>query len=204
MKNPNHPKKGADITQDPIMSLSAIRHIRANLKQHARNTCYYLWGINTAFRTSELLSLSCGQVAHLNMGDEFRLKLSKQNKHRIVIINEPVVFSTQRWLREHPDPRPDAPLFMSETTGRALTRETMNKYVKRWCKAAGLQGNYGTHSLRKTWGHMGYKMASHIEPEVRIKFYQECYLHSDPAITRIYIRQQRPSIRGIYLDNPLW
>ena len=204
IKNPNHPPKGADLTQDPIRSVAAVRRIRANLKHQPRDLSYFLWGVNSAYRPCELLSLTCGRVAHLQLGNDFRLKMTKQDKHRTVFINKPILWATQRWLKVHPNPAPDAPLFISTTTGKALTRETMNKYVKRWCKEAGLHGKYGGYTLRKTWAHIGYDFLTDMTHDERIAYYQETFQHSHPSITRRYICRERPAVRRLYMEVELW
>ncbi len=34
---------------------------------------------------------------------------------------------------------------------------SVSNMVKLWCAEAGLNGNYGSHTLRKTWGYWQYK-----------------------------------------------
>ena len=34
-----------------------------------------------------------------------------------------------------------------------LTEPTVNQKVKSWCRTINLKGNFGSHSLRKTWGY---------------------------------------------------
>ena len=63
-----------------------------------------------------------------------------------------------------------------------MTSLFAGRLVAFWCKAIGLEGNYGCHTLRKTWAY-----------HMRIKFRTDWSLiterlnHSSPAITRRYL-----------------
>lgn len=48
----------------------------------------------------------------------------------------------------------DAFLFNGLRGPAALKVPTLNNLVKDWCSQANLKGNYGSHTLRKTWGYM--------------------------------------------------
>ncbi len=153
-QNFNHPAKGASIKVQPIRSLTAIQQIKGNLKDQPRNLCLFTLGINTAYRASELLSLSVGDVADLRAGDALDVKQIKTKKYRLTVINSVVYRAIQHWLEHHPR-RHDckAPLFLSQRGSKALTVAAVNRLIKQWCKSADLAGNYGSHTLRKTWGY---------------------------------------------------
>lgn len=152
-RNTNHPKKGSSIKVEPIRDRDAIARIKAQLADNPRDLCLFTLGINTAYRANELLSISVGQVAHLGPGDRLDLKQSKNNRYRATTLNAAVTGSIATWLAVHPDPRPDAPLFYSKKDRKALLVSTLSRMVKTWCRDAGLRGNYGSHTLRKTWGY---------------------------------------------------
>lgn len=152
-RNTNHPKKGSSIKVEPIRNLAAIQRIKELLKDKPRDLCLFTLGINTAYRANELLSINVGQVAHLNPGDRLDLKQSKNKRYRATTLNNAVITSIKAWLVLHPDPRPEASLFYSHKDKKALLVSTLSRMVKTWCKDAGLHGNYGSHTLRKTWGY---------------------------------------------------
>ncbi|MDJ0922263.1 MAG: tyrosine-type recombinase/integrase [Henriciella sp.] len=152
-KNPNHPKKGSSIKVHPIRDRTAIADIKRKLLPSPRNHLMFVMGINTAYRMNELLSLTVRQVEYAFPGTIIDLKQSKQDRYRAVMINEAVFPSLSRWLAEHPAPNKDAPLFPSRKTGDALSVSTCCSLVKGWCAEAGLQGHYGSHTLRKTWAY---------------------------------------------------
>ncbi len=153
LKNPNHPKKGASIKVEPITDLGAIAKIKARLADNPRDLCLFTLGINTAYRANELVSIRVGQVWKLKAGDRLELRQSKNGKYRSTTLNQVVIDAIKLALNAHPDRRADAPLFWSHKTKEALSSVTITGMVKQWCRDAGLQGNFGSHTLRKTWGY---------------------------------------------------
>ena len=156
----NHPRAGSSIRVEPIRDLEAIRRIKAQIQDQPRNLCLFTLGINTAYRAGEFLSLTVGHVSHLGPGDHLGLKQSKTDRYRLTTLSEPVVSAIRQWLQRHPDPIPSAPLFLSQRSAGALVVSSVNHMVKDWCADADLIGNFGSHTLRKTWAyhqHMTFK-----------------------------------------------
>jgi len=154
LKNPNHPKKGSSIKVQPIRDVKAIKRIKAILKADSpRNYCLFVLGINTAYRINELLSIKLFQVSSLSTGDVLDLKQSKNSRYRATTLNRAAYEALHLWLSVYDRPFANAPLFPSRKTGSALTVSTCSNMVKQWCADVGLEGNFGSHSLRKTWGY---------------------------------------------------
>lgn len=154
-ENPNHPKKGSAIKVDPIRDLRQIQEIKSSLltQNKIRDYCLFTLGVNTAWRANELLSLRVAHVCHLKTGDILELKQSKNRRYRKTLLNREVVKALKLWLSVY---RPDihhAPLFPSNNRNISLTVPTLTGLVKRWCLEVGAAGNYGSHSLRKSWGY---------------------------------------------------
>lgn len=153
IRNRNHPQKGSSTKVEPIRELAAIAQIKAMLKTRPRDLCLLTFGINSAYRANELASLTYGQARHLKVGDRLDVKQSKNSRYRAVTVNKALIKALAIWLPLHPDPRNHAPLFPSRTTGGKLTTGAIHNMVKHWCSEAGLHGNYGSHTLRKTFGY---------------------------------------------------
>lgn len=154
-ENPHHPKKGASIKVDPIRDLSAIERIKRNLidQDNIRDHCLFTLGINTAWRANELLSIKVGHVRNLEEEGLLTLKQSKNNKYRSTLINRTALRAIQFWLALYGNHvNDDAPLFPSNKSG-AIQVPTLCNMVKRWCSQAGIKGQFGSHTLRKTWGY---------------------------------------------------
>lgn len=192
-KNVNHPKKGASIKVEPIRSKVSITAVKRLLKDNPRDLCLFTFGINTAYRASEILSLTVGQVAHLGIGDRLEIKQKKTKKYRAVTLNKTVVRVIHDWLAVHPDMRRDAPLFVSQRTKNALSVPTVSTMVKMWCADVGLEGNYGSHSMRKTWGYH-----QRVKNKNRTPVLMAAFGHTSEAQTLEYLCIQDDEISELY------
>ena len=193
LKNPFRPKPGSSIKVEPIRDRKAIAKIKKLCADNPRDLCLFTLGINTAYRAKEILSITVGQVAHLKAGSRLDIRQSKNRKYRATVLNGIVVESIQAWLEEHPDPVRRAPLFISRRGGAALTVSTLNHMVKRWCGEAGLKGNYGSHTLRKTWGYH-----QRVQNEAPIPLLMEAFGHTSQAQTLDYLCIQAKEIEELY------
>lgn len=162
--NPNHPKLGDTIKVEPIRTVNAVNKIKKALAPSPRNFALFVVGVNTAYRASELLSIRLGQVRHLKTGDRLEVKQKKTKKYRAVTLNNSCISSIQNLLT-HLERKAlqmkdlswvgdDSFLFAGKDPSRPLTVPYLNNLVKDWCGKANCKGNYGSHTLRKTWGYM--------------------------------------------------
>lgn len=191
--NANRPKTGSSIKVEPIRDLKAIKRIKKLYADNPRDLCLFTFGINTAYRAGEILSLEVGQVDYLEVGDRLEIKQAKTGKHRAVTVNQSVVDAIDNWLKVHPDPRPNAALFVSKKSGKALTVAAVHKMIKRWCREVGLKGNYGSHTMRKTWGYH-----QRIQKNQPIPLLMAAYGHATQAQTLAYLCIQEAEIQDLY------
>lgn len=192
-RNFNHPKKGSSIKVEPIRDLKAIKRIKKLYADRPRDICLFTFGINTAYRAGEILSLKVGQVDYLRAGDRLEIKQTKTGKYRAITLNQAVVDTLDAWLKVHPDPRNDVPLFVSRRTGEALSVSTVNAMIKKWCREVGLKGNYGSHTMRKTWGY--HQRVMNNQP---IPLLMAAFGHTSQAQTLDYLCIQDEEIRDLY------
>ena len=196
MNNANHPKAGSSIKVEPIRKKVAIDRIKGNLLHRGayRDHCFFTLGINTAFRANELLSLTLGQVAYLRAGDALSVKQSKNRKHRTVTLNRVAYQAVQDYLKHDSflrDADDDQPLFYSKK-GWVLSVPTVSRMVKHWCQDAGLRGNYGSHTMRKTWGYWQYKRGKPLP------LLMEAFGHATQQQTLAYLCIQSQDVQEIY------
>jgi integrase len=192
--NPNHPKPGSSIKVEPIRTRTAIDHIKKILRDTPRNLCLFTLGINTAYRANELLAIRVGQVRALRAGDTLELKQSKTRTYRMVTLNRPAVAAIQyslthdRTLRDADDDR----FLFSSRVGEVLTVPTVTNLVKGWCAAVGLKGNYGSHTMRKTWGWWQYKRGKPVP------LLMEAFGHATQQQTLEYLCIQAEDVAELY------
>jgi integrase len=94
-------------------------------------------------------------------------------------------------LRCTRDYKDEEPLFINQRG--VLTVPSVNRLVKSWCKTINLRGNYGSHTLRKTWGYHQRVTYSVGLPEL-----MEAFNHSSQRQTHSYLCVQPEEIRSIY------
>ena len=193
-RNDNHPPKGSKIKVDPIKDLKDAQTIKKLLADKPRDLALFTVGINTNLRASDLLRLKAGQVRHLKPMDEVEIKEKKTGKARRVSINKACVDAIQRLLASAPYQHKD-PLFRGRGND-PLTVPSVNRLVKGWCKAINLKGNFGSHTLRKTWGYIQRTHFGTGIPELMV-----CFNHSTQRQTLDYLCIQPEEIRSVYANE---
>lgn len=193
-QNLNHPAKGSTIRVEPIKDMKDIKSIKRLLQDSPRDLCLFTLGINTNLRASDLLSIKAGQVRGLKPGDDLTLKEKKTGKHRRITLNKAVIASLQGLLSSRAYQDAD-PLFSGQRG--PLTVPSVNRMVKQWCKAVNLKGNYGSHTLRKSFGYHQRVTFGRGIPELMTVFN-----HSSQRETLEYLCVQPDEVKSIY-ENEL-
>ena len=206
--NPNHPRLGVTIKVEPIRTVNGINKIKKALAPSPRNLALFVVGINTAYRASELLSIRLKQVRHLQPGDRLEIKQKKTKKYRAVTVNNGSVAAIQGLL-EHLDRKAlkmkdltwvddDSYLFAGMDPAKSLTVPYLNNLMKKWCRQANIKGNYGSHSLRKTWGFM-----QRTKQDTPIPLLMQAFGHASQQQTLAYLCIQDEEIDSIYTSLEL-
>ena len=196
LKNPNHPKLGSSTTVEPIRKLDNIKAISRLLKDKPRDRLLFLVGINNGLRTGDILKLKVYQVQDLMPGDHLRIKESKTGKMNILMINKTVYRALNDFLKST-KPLDDDFLFQSRKgDNRPLLTQSVNHLIKGWTKAINLKGNFGAHTLRKTWGYV-QRTVHGVGFEIICKRYN----HSSPAVTMRYLGIEDKEVHNILMNE---
>lgn len=191
-QNPNHPTKGSSIKVEPIRKKKAIENIKKILQDKPRDLCLFTLGINTAYRANELLSIRFEQVNLVNVGDTLTLKQTKTKNYRMVTLNRTSVEALRLYVQDHCHNLSDDDFIFRSQRGQVLTVPTVTNMVKKWCADIGLKGNFGSHSLRKTWGYWQYKRSTPLP------LLMEAFGHATQQQTLTYLCIQATEISQIY------
>jgi integrase len=147
---------------EPIRDRKKIAQIKNQLRgQHRyRDLLLLVVGINTALRISDLLQLHIGHFIddHKRIRHRFWIKEQKRNKRHEVFINQSIRQAFSEYLEAYhgiTEESDNFVFFNSKTIGYSepIKRGQAWKFIVSICNDVGLRGNYGTHSLRKTWGY---------------------------------------------------
>jgi len=194
-KNPNHPPKGSRITVDPIRNEKDIKKIKNRLKDNPRNYLLFTMGINNGLRISDLLKVKVRDVKDLSVGETIKIKETKTGKENVLMVNKAIHQAIKQHL-EKINPNENDYLFQSRNgDNKPLTRETVNKMIKDWCDFINT-GNYGTHTLRKTFGYIQRKKYG-----VGFEILCKRFSHSSPSITMRYLGIEDDEVNGILLNE---
>jgi integrase len=145
----NHPKHGDRIKAEPIRTVEDVSRIKVLLRNNPRDLAIFTLGVNSPLRPSDLLHVKVGMVRNLRPGDTFAFN------GITITVNQPVVQTIDKLLVAMSSSSVNDYLFQSKkSTGRPLGVSSLHRLVKSWCADAGLDGNFGSHSLRKSFGYI--------------------------------------------------
>ena len=131
------------------------------------------------------------------VGDSFSIgKEQKTGKPRLITLNKTVHDAVQALLSTIPEAQDGKPLFQSRKGGKALCVPYLNSLVKSWCAEINLKGNYGSHTLRKTFGYMHRTVHGTDIPTL-----MQMFNHSSQRQTLDYLGIQPSEIRDAYLKE---
>ncbi|HSG26306.1 MAG TPA: tyrosine-type recombinase/integrase [Anaerolineales bacterium] len=144
---------------EPIRDRKKIAQIKNLLRgqNRYRDLLLFAVGINTALRISDLLKLQANQFIDEDgqIKNRFWIKEQKRGKRHEITINQSIQEALTEYLEEYPFVLKELQsyLFFNPKTKQHIKRGQAWKFITTICQDVGLRGNYGTHSLRKTWGY---------------------------------------------------
>lgn len=194
-ENNNRPQKGSKITVDPIRKVKDIQAISKMLQDNPRNHLLFVMGTNNGLRTGDLLKLKVADVRDMKVGDTLIIREGKTGKRNVLVMNKSSYKALQAYL-EKLKPEDDMFLFASRKGKKAITIQYVNNMVKKWARAINLKGNYGAHTLRKTWGYVQRTIYG-IGFEIICKRFN----HSSPAITMRYLGIEDKEVQNILMNE---
>ena len=192
-ENYNHPRKGSIIIVDPIKSLDLVKAVQRHLRPNLQQWAIFIVGTNTNLRAIDITAIRSDKVFALKPLDIIKIREKKTGKFREVVLNKPCIDTIRQVLRERGNI--DGHLFQNSIGGPTYT-SYINKFIKRACLECGLEGNYGSHTMRKTWGYHQFRTYG-----VRIEDLMFCFNHSKPSQTMAYLGLSIEEVTNIYANE---
>jgi integrase len=193
--NTNHPRKGNRITVDPFRRMQDIKAISQLTRDNPRDHLLFIMGINNGLRAGDLVKIKVKDVRDLKVGDTLTIRENKTQKDNILMVNKTVYQALTGFLDEI-KPGDDDYLFASRKGSCNIQSQAVSKLVKKWAEAINLKGNYGAHTLRKTWGYMQRTLHG-----VGFEIICKRYNHSSPAITMRYLGIQDKEVHSVLMNE---
>jgi len=200
-QNFNHPSKGRRIKVAPIRQVEILAAIKKSLANNPRNLALFTLGINTHLRPMDLLGIKVRQVLGLKDTDEIDIKERRTGKTIRIALNEACVESINKLLlaetaREKGKLNPDGFLFKGRQG--PLLLPSMNNLVKKWCTEINLPGNYGSHTLRKTFGYQHI-----VNSGAELTEIMELFNHATPYQTMDYLSIDPEDLNQFRTQGPV-
>ena len=163
-------------------------------KKSKRDYLLFVLGINTGLRIGDLLSLKVADVIDEagNIKRAVNIVEQKTRKQKEFELNKSAREAIRLYLEELDISDGSIYLFESRKGENAITTRSAHKIIKTTLRELGIKGNYGTHSLRKTFGYHRYNSG------VKVETLQKVFNHSSSTVTLRYIGIDREVICDAY------
>lgn len=200
-------------TSEPIKSLDMIDSICEWLISNGRYRDHMLFvvGINFGLRIGDLLSLRFCDIidSDFNFRNEFVLieqktrNTRKKLKNRCIYINSAVVDAVLMFIENSDGVSLSDYMFMSESRGKRdtdcpITRQAVDKILKRINRELQLGIKMSSHTLRKTFAYHQMAMSNHDQRKLLLL--QKMFGHSTAAQTLDYIGLTQEEIADAYCN----
>lgn len=173
------------------MSVEAIKDIKKIddlllylRKKDERNYLLCKFQLNTGLRIGDVVRVKVGDIFDEigEFRDYFSLIEQKSNKDKKIRLNEELKIALKSYLLVD-DISQDEYIFKSRISSERGYISTTQAYriLKEGANAVGIE-NFGTHSLRKTWGYFIYKASN-----FNIGLVAKMFNHSSESTTLRYI-----------------
>ena len=168
-------------------------------KQSKRDYALFVVGINVGLRAQDLVELRVGDISsgRLTIAKKVQVIEQKTLKIREFEINKVAADALKIYLNSFNTYNPDQWLFPSRKGDGHLSVDAVRDIIKLTCRELNIKGNYGAHSLRKTFGYWVYVSRVQQNPLVLVTL-QKMFNHSTQATTLRYIGIDSTEISNIY------
>ena len=153
-------------------------------QQRYRDYTLVTFGLNTALRISDLLSLTWKDVYHFDTHCFYtyvNVKEQKTGKMNQIYLNVAVIQALTLLLEQNPDISGDTYIFKSRKGTQPISRIQAYRIIHDAGNALGFETKVSCHSLRKTFGYQAWKQGA--EPALIMNIYN----HSSYQITKRYL-----------------
>ena len=195
----NCPQKGDCLFVIPIKRVEDIQKMKTFLfNKSPRDYLLFVLGINNGLRCADLIRLKVKHVSGLKPGESIKIKETKTGKVNLLYINQASYEAIQNYLSKTKYGQEEDWLFPSQRNPHLhIETGNINLLIKGWCRHLGIKGNFGAHSLRKTFAYQ--QRISHGTP---IELIMRRLNHSSIGMTLRYACIDEVEINGI-LENQI-
>ncbi len=190
IKGGKAPHKDRSITVEPLRKFKDIKAIKECLSKKPRDFALFVTGINTGLRGKDLLKLKFKHILTPDGRIKPRISIRESKTKKI---KREFALSTKTkqalgdWCATIENIDMDAYVFPGRN-GERMSIQRLHQLVNQWTKQAGVEGHFGSHTLRKTFSYFLLKKGSDIHLLMKI------LNHSSPAVTLRYAGVEQEDI----------
>lgn len=182
------------MTVEAIKNTNDLEKIIDYLKNYQfKYAVIFQLGIYSGLRISDILKLNINDVENKSAISIREQKTGKNKKFPInenlqKIIADYLLIRKNQWSVDNTEP-----LFIGKQHCR-LDKSAVYRTILKTTKKLGIEGSFGTHTMRKTFGYHHYKQFKDIA------LLQKIFNHSSPTITLRYIGLEQEEIDKSYIN----
>jgi len=175
---------GGNMVVEPIKDKKKVDALLIFLKgKSERDWLLAKFQLNTGLRISDVVKVKVSDILteKLNFKDYFVLHEQKINKEKKIKLNDSLKTALKAYIKQNKLGQ-DKYIFASRKGyNEPISVTQAYRILKEWAEALNIE-NFGTHSLRKTWGYWTYKSSRY-----NIGLIMDTFNHSSQKITLRYI-----------------
>lgn len=171
------------MTVEPIRNKKEIKAIINYLKERTmRDYLLFMFGVNTGLRIGDIINLRYSDI--FDQKGVFKqyliIREQKTYKEKKIKLNDSLKKALKSFIKRHPELFEKEFIFASKKGGY-ISRIQAYRVLKQAANTVNIE-NFGTHSMRKTWGYHTYKASKY-----NIGLIMDMFNHSSPRVTLRYI-----------------
>ena len=179
--------KGKTTTSDPIRDPKKVEEIKALLSDSPRDLALWTVALNTALRASDLVNLTWDDTQDDGRTITLTLLEGKTKKRRVIPLNPSASSVLRAWRGKC-----ESTHIYSGQRGQ-MSIEGWSRLVKGWCKAVGLEGNFSSHTARKTFVRL-----QHDVHGTSLTTLMHMLNHATPRQTAVYMGKMDDDVLNAY------
>jgi len=174
-----------------VLTSLEIKQLLKSIKSH-RNKLIVEFIFSTGVRVSECVNM---RINNLDFKEYVGKVISgKGNKDRLIIISKKWVLDYKKYLEKR-NKKINSEYLFCGSTGKKLSVDTIQKFLKKAAKDANITKRVSPHVLRHSFA------TSLLENDVNIRYIQQLLGHANLNTTQIYTKVNTNKLKDI--KNPL-
>lgn len=182
---PSH--KGRRVTADPLKNSETVSKVKELLHDKPRDLALWVLATNSMLRAGDLVSLTWDNTIDDGERITISLQQGKTKKPTTIPLAAEASAILRRWRVLC-----TSPFIFSGQRGQ-LTIAAWSRMVKHWCHQIGLEGNFSSHTTRKTGVRVRYD-----EHGTKLATLMHMLSHSSEAQTLIYMGKMTEEVEEAF------